>query len=258
MHELEDWNCCGATVYMSVKETVSFAISARNLAIAEKSGRDIVAPCSACFLVLNKTKRFLEDLPELKENVNEALSVAGLHYEGTVRVRHPLEVLTNDVGIEEVAKRAKRRLDGLKIAEYYGCQLVRPERTFDDQEFPQTMDDLFAALGAENVYYPVKTRCCGGMLMTTSSEVAMKLCRDLIEWALGNKADCIVTTCPLCQMNLAAYQDRLTAHFGTDLHIPVLWFTELVGIALGLDARELGLDRHLEPLSEKLTSMAGM
>lgn len=258
LHELEDWNCCGATVYMSVKETVSFAISARNLALAEKLGRDIVAPCSACYLVLNKTNRFLHELPDLSEKVNDALSAAGLKYEGTVRVRHPLEVLVNDLGIEEIAKRATKRLDGLKIAEYYGCQIIRPERTFDDQEFPQTMDRLFAALGGENVYFPMKVRCCGGMLMTTSDKVAEKLCRDLIECAQGNGADCIVTTCPLCHMNLAAYQDRLSRHFRMDLHIPVLWFTELLGIALGLDVKTLGLDRHLEPITDKVMSLAGL
>jgi len=257
LHELEDWNCCGATVYMSVKETVSFAISARNLALAEPLGRDIVAPCSACFLVLTKTNRFLRELPELHEKVNEALSAVGLSYSGNVRVRHPLDVLVNDFGIEEICKRAQRRLEGLKIANYYGCQIVRPERTFDDQDFPESMDRLFGALGAENVYFPMKTRCCGGMLMITSDEVAMRLCRELIECAQGNGADCIVTTCPLCQMNLAAYQDRLTAHFGVDLHIPVLWFTELLGIALGLDEKALGLDRHLEPITDKVMSLVG-
>jgi len=257
LHELEDWNCCGATVYMSVKETVSFAISARNLALAEPLGRDVVAPCSACYLVLNKTNRFLREMPDLAAKVNDALSAAGLGYSGTVRVRHPLEVLVNDLGIEEIAKRATRRLDGLKVAEYYGCQIVRPERTFDDQEFPQTMDKLFEAMGAENVYYPLKVRCCGGMLMTTSNDVAMKLCQDLIECAQGNGADCIVTTCPLCQMNLSPYQDRLSSRFGKDLHIPVLWFTELLGIALGLDEKTLGLDRHLEPIPDKIMSLVG-
>lgn len=259
LHELEDWNCCGATVYMSVEEAVSFAISSRNLAMAEKLGRDIVAPCSACYLVLNKTNRFLRELPELNEKVNDALSAANLKYDGTVRVRHPLEVLVNDLGIEAIANRATRRLDGLRIAEYYGCQIIRPERTFDDQEFPQSMDRLFAALGAENVYFPMKVRCCGGMLMTTKDEIATKLCHDLIECAQGNGADCIVTTCPLCQMNLAAYQDRLSRKFGTDLHIPVLWFTELLGIALGIEERTLGLDRHVEdisPVTDKVMSPA--
>jgi heterodisulfide reductase subunit B len=256
LHELEDWNCCGATVYMSVKETVSFAISARNLALAEPLGRDIVAPCSACYLVLNKTNRFLRELPELNANVNDALSAAGLKYDGTVRVRHPLEVLVNDVGIDEIARRASRRLDGLRIAEYYGCQIIRPERTFDDQEFPMTMDRLFAALGAQNVYFPMKVRCCGGMLMTTANDVAEKLCGDLIECALFNGADCLVTTCPLCQMNLAGYQGSLSKRFGKDLHIPVLWFTELLGLALGIDAQTLGHGSHLESV-ERVTSRVG-
>jgi len=257
LHELEDWNCCGATMYMSVQETVSFAISARNLALAEPLERDVVAPCSACYLVLLKTNRFLREIPELAAKVNDALSAAGLNYAGNVRVRHPLDVLCNDVGIKAIAQRATRSLAGLKIAEYYGCQIVRPERAFDDVEVPMTMDTLFAALDAENVYFPMKTRCCGGMLMTTVGDVAKKLCRDLLECAKANGADCLVTTCPLCQMNLAAYQDALTRQYGVDLHLPILWFTQLLGLALGLDVKTLGLDRHLEPITDKVLSLAG-
>lgn len=243
--ELEDWNCCGATMYMSVKETVGFAISARNLALAEKYNRDVVAPCSACFTVLSKTNRYLKELPDLHSKINECLAESGLSYNLSVKVRHPLDVLVNDIGIEKIKEKAKFSLKGLKIANYYGCQIVRPERGFDDREEPMTMDNLFAALGAENVYYPMKVKCCGGMLMTTYEDVALKLSKGIIQTAVENGANCIVTTCPLCQMNVEAYQDVINKTYGTNYSIPVLFFTQILGLAFGFNDKELGIDTLL-------------
>lgn len=249
LRELEDWNCCGATIYMSVDEATSLAVSARNLALAGQDGaRDLVAPCSACYTVLLKTNRFLRESPELREKVDRLLREAGLAYRLDVRVRHPLDVLVNDVGIAAIASAATRRLDGLRFAPYYGCQIVRPERGFDHSEFPETLDRLFRALGAEPVYYPVKTRCCGGMLMTTFPEVCLELVRELLACAVENGAGCILTTCPMCQVNLEAYQDRVNKAFGASFAIPVLFFTQLLGLALGCDEKDLGLQRNLIPL----------
>jgi heterodisulfide reductase subunit B len=244
--ELEDWNCCGATSYMSVKETVSFAISARNLALAEKHKRDVVAPCSACFTILSKTNRYLKDLPDFHKKVNECLAEGGLQYNLSANIRHPLDVLMNDIGIETIKAKAKRSLKGLKIANYYGCQIVRPEKGFDDREEPMLMDNMFAALGAENVYYPFKVKCCGGMLMTTYEDVALKLNKEIIGSAIENKADCIVTTCPLCQMNVEAYQDKINEVYKTNYKIPVLFFTQVLGLAFGFTDHELEIDRLLE------------
>lgn len=243
--ELDDWNCCGATAYMSVKETVGFAISARNLALAEKHNRDIVAPCSSCYTILKKTDRVLRELPEFHKKVNDCLIEAKLSYNLTANVRHPLDVLVNDIGIEKIKQRTKRSLNGLKIANYYGCQLVRPEKDFDDTENPVTMDLLFKALGATNVYFPHKIKCCGGMLMTTYEDVALKLSKEIIESAVMNKADCIVTTCPLCQMNLEAYQNIINDVYGTNFNIPVLFFTQVLGMAFGFNEQELGIDKNL-------------
>ncbi len=243
--ELEDWNCCGATMYMSVKETVGFAISARNLALAEKHNRDVVAPCSACFTVLSKTNRYLKELPDLHQKINECLAESGLSYNLSVKIRHPLDVLINDIGIDKIKEKAVYSLKGLKIANYYGCQIVRPERGFDDREEPMTMDNLFAALGAENVYYPMKVKCCGGMLMTTYEDVALKLSKGIIETAVENGANCIVTTCPLCQMNVEAYQDVINKTYNTNFNIPVLFFTQVLGLAFGYNDKELGIDTLL-------------
>ena len=255
LREIEDWNCCGATMYMSVDETTSVAVSARNLALAEQNGnRELIAPCSACYTVLLKTNRFLRDSPELKKKVDRILGGAGLKYDLTVMVRHPLDVLVNVVGIEVIALAAKRRLEGLTFAPYYGCQIVRPERGFDDREFPTTMDRLFERLGAKSAYFPVKTRCCGGMLMTTFPEVCLRLVKDLLECAAENGAQCIVTTCPMCQMNVEAYQKRVNKMFGTSYQVPVLYFTQLLGLALGCSEQELGLQRNLIALNAPLSA----
>jgi heterodisulfide reductase subunit B len=243
--ELEDWNCCGATAYMSVKETMSFAISARNLALAEKHPRDLVAPCSSCFTILEKTNRYLKELPEFHGKVNECLKEGGLSYNLSVKVRHPLDVLVNDIGIDKIKEKSVRSLNGLRIANYYGCQIVRPEKGFDDTEDPMTMDNLFAALGAANVYFPFKVKCCGGMLMTTYEDVALKLSKEIIASAVENKADCIVTTCPLCQMNLEAYQDVINNVYKTNYSMPVLFFTQVLGLAFGFSEKDLGIDKNL-------------
>lgn len=243
--ELEDWNCCGATAYMSVKEILGMSIAARNLALAEKYKRDIVAPCSACFTNLAKTNRYLKAVPELREKVNQCLNEAGLEYNLSLNVRHPLDVLVNDIGIDKIKEKTKYSLEGLKIANYYGCQIVRPEKGFDDREEPTTMDTLFEALGAENIYFPAKLKCCGGMLMTTFEEVALKLSKEIIECAIENKATCMVTTCPLCQMNVEAYQDKINKVYNTNYNIPVLFFTQVLGLAFGFNDKELGIDKNL-------------
>lgn len=253
--EIDDWNCCGATVYMSVKETVSFAVSARNLALAERMGLEVVAPCSSCFTVLCKTNRVLQEIPDMHRQVNEALAEGGLSYGGKTVVRHPLDILMNDVGLEAIRAKQKRDLGGLRIAPYYGCQIVRPDKTFDDRENPVLMDRLFRAFGGEIVYFPLKVRCCGGMLMTTFEETALKLNCELLMCAQQNKADVIVTTCPLCHFNLEAYQDKINAVYGTAFQIPILYFTQLLGIVLGIPGRTMGLDASLVPMGEKISSL---
>jgi heterodisulfide reductase subunit B2 len=253
--EIDDWNCCGATMYMSVKETVSLAVSARNLALAERMGMEILAPCSSCFTTLSKTNRILNQIPEMHRDVNEALAEGGLSYSGKVRVRHPLDVLMNDIGVEAVRAKCQRNLNGLKIAPYYGCQIVRPDKTFDDRENPMLLDRLLGACGGEMVYFPMKLRCCGGMLMTTFEETALKLNKELLECASENGADVVVTTCPLCHMNLEAYQGKINSHFNTNINIPILYFTQLLGIALGLSVKKLGLDSGFLPLGKKINTL---
>jgi heterodisulfide reductase subunit B len=249
--ELEDWNCCGATAYMSVRELSAFVIASRNLALAEQQGGgDLVTVCSACLTVLNKASRYRAENPELRKMIDEALAVVGLEYHDDSRTRHFLDILVNDVGLDTIADRAVSSLAGLRVAPYYGCQVSRPYGTFDDQEFPTTMDRLFVRLGAEAVPFPLKARCCGGMLMSTNEEIALQLVRDLLACAVEHGAQVMATVCPLCHINLEAYQDKVNARFGTHHALPIVYFTQLVGVALGLPKKDLGVGMELVPTEE--------
>ena len=244
LKEIDDWNCCGATAYMSVDETKSYALAGRNLALAEREDLDVVAPCSACYLVLNKTQKGLEEHPELHRKVVKALKAGGLDYKGKVRVRHPLDVLINDVGLDKIAQRIKSPMKDHKFAPYYGCQIVRPYASFDDQYNPVTMDKLLKTAGAECVPYPLKTRCCGGSLTGTLPEVGLRLAYILLREAKKRGAEAIVTVCPLCQFNLDGYQGQIARKYGR-VDLPIVYFTQILGLAMGLPASQLGLKRGI-------------
>jgi heterodisulfide reductase subunit B len=243
LSELEDWNCCGSTPYGSTDELEAVCIATRNLALAEEKGLDLVTPCSSCYLTLNSANSNLKLYPELKDNVDRILAAAGLKYRGTVRVRHLAEAILNDIGLEAIESNVVNRLDGLKVAPYYGCQLVRPELGFDDPENPQSLDRLVESLGAEPTPFPLKSRCCGGSLMISEPDIALGLVRKLLESASANGAECIIAACPLCQTNLDVYQGMVNARFKTKFEIPVLFFTQLMGLAFGINGKALGLDK---------------
>jgi heterodisulfide reductase subunit B len=245
LHEIEDWNCCGATMYMSVNNTVAYSISARNLAIARKMGMDVCAPCSSCYTILRKTNRQLCWDPKERNKINQALAAANLVYDDPVEVYHPLDILVNEIGLDALKTKVVNSLAGVKVAPYYGCQIVRPYGHFDDVDDPMTMDKLLQAIGAEVTHFPGKVRCCGGMLMTTEEDIALKLNLGLLQAAVDNGAEMIATACPLCQMNLEAYQDKINKAFGTNFRIPIVYFTHLVGVALGVAPPKMGLDKLL-------------
>jgi heterodisulfide reductase subunit B len=254
--ELDDWNCCGATAYMGTNELWALALAARNLAIAEQQGADeLVTVCNGCYVVLNKAAKYTGSDPALRGQVNEALAAGGLAYNGGVRVRHLLDVIVNDVHPETVQERMKTSLAGLKVAPYYGCQISRPFDDFDDAEYPTTLDGLLEAVEAEVVPYPLKSRCCGGMLMSTSRDVAVTLVHSLLECAEQAGAHCIATTCPLCTMNLEGYRNDIAAKYGKSYDkLPVFAFTQLLGVALGLPRKETGVDMGLIPAEPALTA----
>jgi heterodisulfide reductase subunit B2 len=245
--EIEDWNCCGATAYMGVNEVLSFCLTARNLANAAKTGDPVVTPCNACYTNLRKTEAYLAEFPEIKTKVNTALGEAGLHYDGGVTTKHLLQAVVEDVGLEKVKSLVRRPLAGLRVAPYYGCQMVRPYAFDQDPTEPVSLDRLLDAVGATPTYFPMKSMCCGGSLIGTREEVALNLCRNLLLCAKEDRSDCIAVACPLCQMNLDAYQSRINKIYGTDFQIPILYFTQLMGLAFGLPPADLGFQRSIVP-----------
>ncbi|MCI0475633.1 MAG: CoB--CoM heterodisulfide reductase iron-sulfur subunit B family protein [Anaerolineales bacterium] len=248
--EVDDWNCCGATEYIALNRMAAYALIARTLALAAKTDglREMVAPCSACYLNLSKADTYLTQDMTLAEKVNIALEAGGLHYKpGSVKTRHLLDVIVNDIGYKTIEDQVTKPLAGLRIAPYYGCLIGRPAfyGQVDDPEYPVTLDKLMRTLGAEVVDYPMKAHCCGGHMTQISEASAFDMIRRLVKGAADYKADLIVTVCPMCQMNLDGFQGAMNRYFKTDYHIPVLYFTQMMGLAFGESARTLGIGSEI-------------
>lgn len=246
LEELEDWNCCGATAYMSIDEGAAFLLSARNLSLAQRTGyKEVLAPCSACYLALTKAQDYFHRHAAVREVVTASLRSAGLDPLDSLRVRHPLEVLYNDVGLEKLRAHVVRRWRGGHVACYYGCQVVRPYHEVDVPYNPTRMDELLEAVGVPTVAFALKTKCCGGSLTGTIHEVGVRLNYILLKEAARKGAEAIATLCPLCQFNLDAYQAEIRGATGEPLDLPILYFTQVLGWVLGGDFRALGLHRTI-------------
>jgi len=254
--EIEDWNCCGATEYISLNLLASYSLIARNLAQANKNiGVDqVVAPCSACYLNLRKTDKYMHESPDLSKKVNTALAAGGISYQpGSVKIKHLLDVVVNDVGYDTIQAKVTRPLNGLRIAPYYGCMIVRPEfgasagngKPLDNTEYPMILDKLLQVLGAEVVDFPLKAHCCGGHMTQISESTGFEMIRQIVKGASDYNADLIVTLCPMCQLNLDAFQGGMNRHFKTSFQMPVLYFTQMIGLAFGMDAKALGIGDEL-------------
>jgi len=255
--EVEDWNCCGATEYFSLNKTAAYALVGRNLALAASQDNleQLTVPCSACYLNLKKTDYYMGKYPKLANLTNEALAAGGLSYKaGSLTIRHLIDVVVNDVGYDAIAEKVVRPLKGLRLAPYYGCFIVRPEiseEPLDDPEYPTHLDRLLTTLGAVAVDFPLKAQCCGGHMTQISAETGYELIRRLLHNASQHEADAIVTICPMCQLNLDAYQSHVNRHFKTNYSMPVLYFTQMIGLALGIEPKELGI-------GQEFVSAAGM
>lgn len=237
--ELEDWNCCGASSAHCTNEELAIALAARNLVIAEKSGlKDLIIPCAACFQRTKVTEHELLSNPE---------SYRDFPFNGKVEPKDLLNFICEDVGLNAVKEKIKRPLSGLKAVCYYGCLTMRPPKITGakDYENPQNMDNLLTVLGAEAMPWSYKTDCCGGSLVLTRPDVVRKLANKLYEKALETGAECIVTACPLCQGNLDQRQQETSREFKKDYYLPIFYFTELMGLAMGDSEFVKWLGRHL-------------
>ncbi len=245
LKELDDWNCCGATAYFHVDEILAYTLCARNLAMAEKENLDLVAPCSACYKNTFFTNKYLKEDPDMADHINVALQEDDLHFSGTISVRHLIEVFTEDVGLEEISERVSQPLQDLRVAPYYGCQIVRPRKDGEEIEQPDFFEKLLSAVGAEPVNFALKTRCCGGSLLISSREAALNMIHKLLKNAEESGAAVIATACPLCQINLECYQNQVNQEYGTNFSIPVVYFTQLLGLAFGIPNKRLGIGSEL-------------
>jgi heterodisulfide reductase subunit B2 len=251
--EIEDWNCCGATEYLGLSRTPAYALIARNLAIAEQAkphmkSDTLVAPCSACFLNLSKADHVMGESPAFEKQVNEALAAGGMHYDaGSVKVRHLLDVIVHEIGIDAVKAKVTRPLAGLKLAPYLGCMVPRPDydHRWENPEYPMEFDRLLAALGAEVVDFPLKTDCCGGHMTQISPPTAFEMIRRLVDTAARAGADMMVTLCPMCQMNIDAFQGEMNHHFKSSYHMPIVFFTQLIGLAFGAEPGSVGFGKEV-------------
>ena len=260
LEEIEDWNCCGATAYFHVDEILATTLCARNLAMAEKQGLDLVAPCSGCFKNMYFANASLKEDKDLADHVNYALEADDLKFSGSINVNHVIDVFVSEVGLDEIKKHVKRPLKNLKVAPYYGCQLVRPRKPDDivgDVEDPRFFEDLLTTIGATPVSYPMRLRCCGGSLIVTNKKAALSMVRALLETAESAGADVIATACPLCQINLELYQTEVNREFGTNLSMPVMYFTQLLGLAFGIPAKRLGIGTEFVPADDVLKCARG-
>jgi len=264
LEDLNDWNCCGASVaHVEAGALAVKALSGRNLANARQQGeQDVVTACAACYLKTHQANEKIIENEELRNDVNEALGAAGLSYDGDLLVRHICEVIVNDVGVDKIKEQVTNPLDGLKVAGYVGCQTVRPfadtDRggnydTYDDPEF---LDNFTKATGAEAVDYDAKTSCCGGAVALISPDKTLGIIKQILDAAKEADADVIATPCPLCQQNVEMYQDAVNKKYGTDHNIPVVFYSQLMAVAFGMDAnKDACLDRNTIR-SEKLEKLA--
>lgn len=258
LQEIDDWNCCGATETTSLNQVAAHALVARNLALVDEKDDQVVAPCSACFLNLKKTNSILAEEPVLGAKVAEALAAGDLTFTpGELTIRHLVDVIHDDIGQEKLVEKVGKPLAGLRVAPYTGCQLVRPFNDEDDGEQPVKLDHVLTWLGATVVDFPLRAACCGGHMNMISEAQSNELIRRLLRNADHWDADIIACLCPMCQLNLDAYQGRVNAAFGTDYKVPVLFFTQLMGHAFGLANSALGIGREIVPaaavLEEKVT-----
>ena len=255
--EIPDWNCCGTMAAKLENHELGYALSARNLAIAEQmeGHPDVVASCAGCYQALNLARRFVRESEENREHIEELISMP---YAGEAKVVSLLEAMSDEETIKMVKATVMKPLRGLKAACYYGCTLVRPEYegSFDDPENPQSMDNMMRAIGAEPVDWAFKTECCSGSQAVAMPGASKVLIERIFQNAVANGAECIVTTCPLCQLNLDMREAEINksriARGLEPFDIPCYYFTELVGAAQGGRADELGIDLHFHPAWEFL------
>jgi heterodisulfide reductase subunit B2 len=249
------WTCCGSTPAHQVNHDLAVSLAAANLLKVKEMGLDMVVSCASCYSRMKIANHEISNSAAVRERAAEAL---GKDYDGSVRVRHFIEVLLEDLGLDALRKSVTRPLGGLKVASYYGCLLVRPVEVngFDDPENPVSMDKLVSAMGGESLNWPHKVECCGASLTLTRSDLVVKLTDSIVGMARDSGAECIAVACPMCQINLDMRQGDIMKETGKRYDMPVLYITQLLGLCLGIPEHKLGLNRLINSPKEVTRSVA--
>jgi heterodisulfide reductase subunit B len=237
LEEVDDWSCCGASSAHVTNEYLALALPMRNLVIAERMGADLITPCMACF---NRLKR-----AEKEGSKNQDI-LRDFDYKGKIRVLHILDYLSQQEMIEKIKEHIKKPLDGLKVVPYYGCLYVRPPRITDvrDYEDPVSMDKILKELGVDVRSWSFKTDCCGGNLSLTRPDLLKLMAQRIFDMAKDADAEAICVACPMCHVNLDTREKEIANDTGKDYSLPILYVTELIGIAMGLRDVSKWLTRH--------------
>ncbi|WP_017305075.1 CoB--CoM heterodisulfide reductase iron-sulfur subunit B family protein [Spirulina subsalsa] len=250
--ELKKATCCGSGTYKEDSQLLEDTVNARNIALAEGLNLPLLTHCSTCQGVIGHVDERLKEAqvkhPEYLEQVNGFLTQQGCSpYQGTTEVKHLLWALVGDYGLDTLKAKVTRPLTGLNCAAFYGCYLLRAQKhlPFDDPYQPESMENLFRAVGASPVYYRGRTQCCGWPLSSYATEQAFQMAGGHLQEAIAQGADCLVTPCPLCHLNLDSRQPEIAKVLGQSLNIPILHLPQLVGLALGIAPQALGLHRHV-------------
>ncbi|HUW11750.1 MAG TPA: CoB--CoM heterodisulfide reductase iron-sulfur subunit B family protein [Anaerolineae bacterium] len=241
--ELPEWNCCGATFPLLVDNVLDLAGPARVLVAGRSEGERLAVACTTCYNVLRRTNLALASDGDRREKLSFFIEA---DLEGDLQILDVLQILRDEIGFDEIARRVTKPLAGLRAAAYYGCMVLRPpeEVAYDDPENPHVLDDLLAALGAESVDYPHKGECCGSYLAVLSPKATASMVSTVLVSAQKNGAQLMVTNCPLCQFNLDRQQAEMTSQHSDYRPIPVLYFSQLLSVALGLEAVDAGWEKH--------------
>jgi len=252
--EPKGWTCCGATAGHQTDRELAVALSAANLAKVKDMNLDMVVNCAACYNRMKVANHEISKDAAVRQNVRDALE---RDYDGSVKVRHLLEVLLEDIGLPTLTKSLKRTLKGLKVACYYGCLLVRPPEIlqFDDAENPKSLDCLVNAMGGVSLEWPCKVDCCGGSLSLSRTDVVLELTESILDMAVQAGADCIAVSCPMCQINLDVRQQDINTSTGRNYRMPVIYITQLLGLCLGLGPSELGFEKLMVSAADVLKKM---
>lgn len=245
--ELDEGACCGAGTFKESNPLLEDTINARNIALAEAHNLPLMTQCSTCQGVIGKVNETLQNNPQRRAEVNQILNTQGITYRGTIEVLHLLWVIIRDYGIDRLKSKIKRPLTGLKCASFYGCYLLRGQtlNRFDDPYHPQSLEEIFRAVGATPIYYDGRIQCCGFPLASYDTKTSFRMAGKHLTEALEMGADCLVTPCPLCHLNLDARQPEVGQVIDRKLSLPVLHLPQLIGLALGIDPQILGLSRHV-------------